>query len=91
VRLRYTLRAAAELDEVLVYIEARSPQGARRVQARIQVIINLLLQHPHAGQLTSKSRLRRMIVSPYPYLIFYQATEDEIVIHGVRRPSSMPE
>jgi toxin ParE1/3/4 len=36
-----------------------------------------------------------MIVSPYPYLIFYQATEDEIVVHGVRhsarRPSSMPE
>jgi plasmid stabilization system protein ParE len=36
-----------------------------------------------------------MVASPYPYLIFYQATEDEIVIHGVRhsarRPSSMPE
>jgi toxin ParE1/3/4 len=95
VRLRYTSRAAAELDEVLVYIEARSPQGARRVQARIQVIINLLLQHSHAGQLTSKGRLRRVIASPHPYLIFYQATEDEIVIHGVRhsarRPSSMPE
>jgi toxin ParE1/3/4 len=95
VRLRYTLRAAAELDEILTYIEAQSPQGARRVRTRIQVIINLLLQHPHAGQLTSKGRLRRMIASPYPYLIIYQATEDEIVIHGVRhsarRPSSMPE
>jgi plasmid stabilization system protein ParE len=95
VKLRYTLRAAAELDEVLTYIEARSPQGALRVQTRIQVIINLLLRHPHAGQLTSKGHLRRMVASPYPYLIFYQATEDEIVIHGVRhsarRPSSMPE
>jgi toxin ParE1/3/4 len=95
VKLRYTLRAAAELDEVLTYIEARSPQGARRVQTRIQVIINLLLRHPRAGQLTSKGRLRRMVASPYPSLIFYQATEDEIVIHGVRhsarRPSSMPE
>ena len=94
-KLRYTLRAAAELDEVLTYIEARSPQGALRVQTRIQVIINLLLRHPHAGQLTSKGHLRRMVASPYPYLIFYQATEDEIVIHGVRhsarRPSSMPE
>ena len=94
-RLRYTLQAATELDEVLSYIEARSPQGARRVQTRIQVIINFLLQHPHAGQLTSKGRLRRVIASPHPYLIFYEATEDEIVIHGVRhsarRPSSMPE
>jgi toxin ParE1/3/4 len=55
----------------------------------------LLLQHPSAGQLTSKGRLRRMIASPYPYLIFYRVTEDEIVIHGVRHgarnPSSMPE
>ena len=94
-KLRYTLRAAAELDEVLTYIEERSPQGALSVQTRIQVIINLLLRHPHAGQLTSKGHLRRMVASPYPYLIFYQATEDEIVIHGVRhsarRPSSMPE
>ena len=80
---------------MLAYIEARSPRGARRVQRRIQVVINLLLQHPHAGRLTSKRRLRRIIASPYPYLIFYQATENEIVIHGVRhgarRPSSMPE
>jgi toxin ParE1/3/4 len=95
VRLRFTPQAAAELDEVLAYIEAQSPQGARRVQARIQVIINLLLLHPDAGQRTSKGRLRRMVASPYPYLIYYQANEDEIVIHGVRhgarRPSSMPE
>jgi toxin ParE1/3/4 len=94
VKLRYTLRGATELDEVLAYIVARSPQGARRVQARIQVIINLLLRHPRAGQLTDKGRLRRIAASPYPYLIFYRATEDEIVIHGVRHsarhPSSMP-
>lgn len=93
-KLRHTLRGAAELDEVLNYIQARSPQGARHVQARIRVIIDLLLRHPHAGQLTSKGRLRRMIVTPYPYVVFYQATEEEIVIHGVRhgarRPETMP-
>jgi toxin ParE1/3/4 len=91
VKLRYTLRGAAELDEVLNYIQARSPQGARHVQARIHVIIDLLLQHPHAGQLTSKGRLRRMIVTPYPYVVFYQATEEEVVIHGVRHGARRPE
>lgn len=93
-KLRYTPRGAAELDEVLAYIAKRSPQGARRVKTRIQAIINLLLQRPSAGQLTSKGRLRRIVASPYPYLIFYQITDDEIVIHGVRHgarnPSSMP-
>jgi toxin ParE1/3/4 len=95
VKLRYTLRGAAELDEVLAYIKERSPQGARHVQARIQAVINLLLQYPDAGQLTSKGRLRRVLASPYPYLIFYAATGDELVIHGVRhsarRPTTMPE
>jgi toxin ParE1/3/4 len=65
------------------------------VQTRIHLIIDLLLQHPHAGQLTSKGRLRLMIVSPYPYVVFYHATEDGIVIHGVRHsarsPSTAPE
>jgi toxin ParE1/3/4 len=70
VKLHYTRRAAAELEKVLAYIEERPPLGAHHVQARIQAIINLLLQHPHAGQLTSNGRLRRMVVSPYPYLIF---------------------
>jgi toxin ParE1/3/4 len=35
-----------------------------------------------------------MTALPYPYLIFYEATESEIIIHAVRHaardPSSMP-
>jgi plasmid stabilization system protein ParE len=60
----------------------------------IRAIIGLLLQHPHAGRLTSKGRLRRLAATPYPYLAFYRATDDEVVIHGVRHsardPSSTP-
>ena len=93
-KLRYTLRGAAELDKVLDHIKERSPQGARHVQTRIQAVINLLLQYPHAGLPTSNGRLRRAVAFPYPYLIFYHATEDEIIIHGIRhaarKPSSMP-
>jgi toxin ParE1/3/4 len=94
VKLRYTLRGAAELDQILADLAQKSPQGARHVQMRIQEIIDLLLTHPHAGQLTSKGRLRRLGAYPYPYLIFYRASEDEVVIHGVRHgarnPPSMP-
>ena len=38
-KLRYTLPALADLSSVLDYIAAHSPQGASRVQARIQTII----------------------------------------------------
>jgi plasmid stabilization system protein ParE len=95
VKLRYTLRAAQELEQVLSYVDDRSPEGARRIKARIQTAIDLIASHPQAGQLTSSRRLRRVVVHPYPYLIFYAATDDEVVIYGVRhaarRPSSMPE
>jgi len=47
VKLRYTRPALADLDSILDYIAAQSPQGAKWVQARIQAIIGLLLIHPH--------------------------------------------
>jgi plasmid stabilization system protein ParE len=72
----------------------KSRQGARRVQARIQAVIDLLLLHPFIGRRTSDPAIRRATATPYPYLIFYEATETEIIIHAIRHaardPSSMP-
>jgi len=94
VRLRYTLPALADLDAVLDHIAAHSPQSARRVQRRIRAIIGLLLQHPGLGCRTDDPAIRRMATPPYPYLIFYEVTDAEIIIHAVRHaardPSSMP-
>jgi plasmid stabilization system protein ParE len=82
--LRYTPKALAELADILAYIAERSPQGAHKVQARIQAVTNLLLQYPLSGQLTSESGLRRIVTAPYPYLVFYEATSEEVIIIGVR-------
>jgi toxin ParE1/3/4 len=64
------------------------------VQGRIQKIIDLLLQHPQIGRRTNDRAIRRMVVTPFPYLIFYEATGSEIIIHAIRHaardPSSMP-
>ena len=93
-RLRYTLAALADLDSILDYIAAHSPQGAKRVQARIKSIIDLLLVHPHIGIRTDDPIIRRLTTPPYPYLIFYEVTDTEIIIHAVRHgardPESMP-
>jgi toxin ParE1/3/4 len=94
VRLRYTLPALIDLSMVLDHIAAHSPQGARRVQRRLQTIIDLLLQYPQIGRRTNDPTIRRMAVTPYPYLIFYEATQNEIIIHAIRHaardPFSMP-
>ena len=93
-KIRYTLPALADLDSVLTYISAASPQGAARVQKRIQDVISLLLVHPEIGLQTDDPDIRRLTTTPYPYLIFYQIGSQEIIIHairhGARDPGEMP-
>jgi plasmid stabilization system protein ParE len=36
--LRYTKRAARQIDKVLDYVAARSPQGAARLRERLQAL-----------------------------------------------------
>jgi toxin ParE1/3/4 len=90
VRLRYTLPALDDLNAILDFIARQSPQGARRVQARIQAVIDLLLLRPHIGRRTNDPTVRRIAATPYPYLIFYEVTADEVIIHAVRHASRNP-
>jgi toxin ParE1/3/4 len=94
VKLRYTAPALADLNSILDYVSAHSPQGATRVQKRIRDIINLLLAYPDIGIRTDDPTIRRLTTSPYPYCVFYEATETEIIVHAVRHvardPSGMP-
>jgi toxin ParE1/3/4 len=90
VNIRYTRRALEQIDQVLTYIEARSPQGAVHVRDRIAALVALLQEHPRAGRATSRPNVRRLPVNPYPYLIDYRVTATEIIImrfrHAARRP-----
>jgi plasmid stabilization system protein ParE len=46
------------------------------------------------GQPTDLEGVRRILVSPYPYLIFYRVTEDTVIImriwRAARNPSGAP-
>jgi toxin ParE1/3/4 len=94
VRLRYTRPALADLNAINDYIAEQSPRGARRVMARLHEVFELLPSFPAMGGQTAHPRIRRTTISPYPYLIFYEVGDDEIIIHairhGARDPSSMP-
>lgn len=92
-KLRYTPPALADLDAILEYLDGKSPRGAAKVKSRIQTVINLLLQHPLIGTRTDDPVMRRIATPPYPYLVFYEPTDDELIIHAIRHsardPSSM--
>jgi len=64
------------------------------MHARIRDLADLLLIYPKIGRRTEDPTIRRIPTTPYPYLVFYEVAETEIIIHAVRHaardPSGMP-
>jgi toxin ParE1/3/4 len=89
-KLRYTLPALADLDAILTYIAVQSPEGAKRVHSRIRSIIDILSLHPFIGVKTDDPIVRRLVTTPYPYVVFYEVGGDEIIVHAVRHAARKP-
>jgi toxin ParE1/3/4 len=90
VRLRFTATAARQLDRVLTDIAEDHPVGAQSVQDRLRAVCDLLQDHPFAGQQTGRRGIRRMVISPYPYLLTYRVGLGEVVIRTIRHTSRRP-
>jgi plasmid stabilization system protein ParE len=83
--------ALGQLDEILSHITQRSPQGAKRVEARFRRVVELIAEHPEAAQeMIGRPGVRRAPLIRYPYLIYYTIDADEVTIlrirHAARRP-----
>lgn len=91
--VRYSSRAIGDLAEIADYLIARSPRGAQSVETAIHRTIEVIASFPGAGRgLRQRPTVRVMPVGRYPYLVFYTARNDEIVIlhvrHGAPRPAN---
>jgi toxin ParE1/3/4 len=89
-KVRFTNHAVRQIDQALNYIAARSPQGEGAVRQRMREVVTMLESHPYAGRRTSWRGVRRLALSPFPYVLDYRIASDAIVImrfrHGGRRP-----
>lgn len=90
-RVRYTLRALTEEAALLDYIRERSPAGAEKVSRSIERALDLIARWPLSCEATEHPAIRRVIATPYPYVIFYEPTEAEIIVHRVRHSARDPE
>jgi plasmid stabilization system protein ParE len=89
VKLRFTTPALADLASIFRLHRHPFPgeRGSRRAENK-----------DYYRSFTTPSEydpaIRRLPVTAYPYLIFYEIADDEIIIHAVRHtardPSSMP-
>jgi len=98
-RIVYAPRALRDIDEILAYIHARSPGGARNVSRAIEHTIGMCALNPRAWGKTDEPNVYRRPLGKYRYTIFYRIlpTNDGIevvrVIHGgrVQNLRRMPE
>ena len=88
--LRITRTALRQIEAAIGYVEVRAPAGAEGIRTRIGVLLSILHEHPFAGQATTRAGVRRLTLTPLPYVLFYRLAGDEIVVmrfqHASRRP-----
>jgi toxin ParE1/3/4 len=64
-KVRYRLRALADIDEIREYLEPRSPSGALNVVSAIYASVRSIADLPHGSQRTDDPQIRMKVVRPY--------------------------
>ena len=83
-KVRYTPKALAQLDQIYSYIEAHDPRAAKRVKARIKQAIERLARHPYSCRASEHPGIRVLSIVRYPYLVFYSVDEAAQEVHILR-------
>ena len=85
-RLRYSRRALAQVDEIVAYIAKEDPRAAAAFGARVDGLALLLTRYPSIGRPTNLDEIRTISLRPYPYRLFYKVLKDadEVRILRVR-------
>ncbi len=82
--LGITPRAEEDLARLRDYILDRNELAAERVRVRIERSVNILLDHPHIAQRTSRPGVFRSTVPGYGYKLFFMIEHGALVLLHVR-------
>lgn len=89
-KVRYRARALADLHEIYIYLNERSPAGAANVLRAIYAGIHLIAERPHAWPQTDDHTVRVKLVRQYRYKIFYSVFDEQVEILHVRHSARVP-
>ena len=88
-KLRFTPRAANDLEAIADYIREVNPAASLPVRSAILGSLQHLVLFPEMGRRQTVEGVRRLVTRKYPYLIFYTVDRgnDEIVILTIQHPA----
>jgi plasmid stabilization system protein ParE len=89
-RVRFVAPAYAQLAEILLDLATKNPRAANRLAVRVDDVVERLSKYPDAFQsVEARPDIRRVPLTPYPYMMFYRVLADEVEVvavkHGARR------
>lgn len=79
-KVRFTLGARADLQEIGEYISKRNPRAASRMIASVHQSVMLVGRFPRRGRKQKAKGVRNVGAGKYPYNIYYRIDEAEQVI-----------
>ena len=82
-KLRYQRRALQQIDKALGISQHDPRTPPARLIARLTAIAALIEQQSLCWQKDQRSGVRRIVLTPYPYLLDYYVGDDEIVISKI--------
>jgi addiction module RelE/StbE family toxin len=77
-RLRWTLAAANDLENISDYLHSRNPQIAQHTVRRLYAEIRELSRFPSRGRPGREPGTRELILSGLPYVVIFR-TSDQMV------------
>ena len=81
-RVRYSRRAAAELEEITAFLAEHGQQMALQFQDRIRRAERQLAEFPNSGPAGSRPGTRRLVVGDY--IVSYRRRGEDVEIFAVR-------
>jgi plasmid stabilization system protein ParE len=83
-------RAEHDMAEAALWYETRRPRTAVYFIRCVDAAIALITRHPEAGT-EQFGRFRRVLVSRFPFGVFYTIEDETVIVHGVYHSSRDPD
>jgi plasmid stabilization system protein ParE len=80
-RIRYTVRASADLAAIRSYLQERNPRAAAATMAAIRTRIGWLADFPLIAPETDEPGVRALPLVRYPYRIYTRSPVKRSVLH----------
>ena len=88
-KVRFTLRAAADLTEIADYLRERDPAASLKVRAAILASLQILALFPEIARRRTTEGVRKLVTPQYRYLVYcsIDRSAGEIAILSIQHPA----